>query len=240
MSNILLKLKQVYYRLRKKQSFLGVLIADKDTLTALRSRNEAVARQCQIELYRWKIEEVCCEVEACKDAGNMAEAGKLEMKIRIYAATIKEHEAWGRGDKNAVRQSVVEGLRYLADKSRLCGGSDEYHLTAIFESQACAYETGKYTNPGDPMDLYRARCGNSENQNDNLGLRAVPYVSVPSEIREDAKLLAAILQAFSGQFALGLDQDESVLDRNRVVAVCIQNFLLSKVTLYISRFSRRM
>jgi hypothetical protein len=237
MSNILLKLKQVYYRLRKKQSFLGVLIADKDTLTALRSGNEAVARQCQIELYRWKIEEVCCKVEACKDAGNMAEAGKLEMEIRIHAATIKEHEAWGRGDKNAMRQSVVEGLRWLAEKCRLCGVSNEYHLADIYESQARAYETGEFE-PGDPMFLYRARCENPENQNDNLGLRAVPYLSVPSEIREDAGLLAAILRAFSGQFALGLDQDESVLDRNRAVAVCVQNFLLSKVTLYISRFWR--
>jgi hypothetical protein len=234
MSDILSQLKSVYDSRKKRQSLFEAQMCG-DTATAhmyeaLRDGDRVRARQYKIEVYQWIIEGIRCNVKAWKDANNMTEEAKVQ--IRLHEAKIKEHAAWGRGDKDAVRQSLVEGLRCMADNSRLHGGSN----LDIYESQARAYETGE-VEPRDLMsEVDATRCvaliRSSQNLIELCRVQASRYVSVISETRENAKLLTAIFQAFSGQFAS--DQDESVSDRNRAVAVCVQKFLISKVTLYLS------
>jgi hypothetical protein len=203
MSDILSQLKSVYDSRKKRQSLLEAEIyrctAEANMYKALKDEDRVRTREYQMERDQWTIEVIRCNDKAWKDADHVERA---QAQIRILEAVIKKHEAWRREDKDAVRRSTVEHYRCIADNDRLFGG---INLDA-YERWAHAYETGE-AEPTDPImqaqadkTYYVTSIRSCENVSEQCRVQASQYVPVIREICENAKLLAAIFQAFQGKF----------------------------------------
>jgi hypothetical protein len=125
----------------------------------------------------------------------------------------------------------------MAARSEFCEGPNAHSSRSFYRKKIYAYETGKATLI-DPMlqlcidaDFLENSIRACKDESEKLKVQSLSYTSAIFDI-ENVKILVAIFQAFSGQF--DSDEGESVSDRNRAVAVCVQKFLLSKVTFNIS------
>jgi hypothetical protein len=216
-----LKLKRIYNHAKEEKSnseaYAGIYIAKTHVYEALADGEVSRAREYQIEVCQWQI-----KVLRCYKYDDMAEVRRTEIGIRMHEAEIKQHEAWERGDMVAARQSQVDHEECV------------HYYYPFNQNQAYKYEADDIV-LSDPIIRMRGPLSNNTEEDwkrmiDGFKLQSEDFrTDVPwreSTIRkvcEKARLLTAIFQAFRGKFAS---------DRDRAVAICVQNYLISFLKLY--------